>query len=507
MSKPIFNWLENKAAGLLLHPTSLPGKYGIGTLGKEAFELVDFIEESGLKYWQVCPLGPTGFGDSPYQCFSAFAGNPYLIDIELLIEDKLLSEYDAKILKRLPSNITDYGKLYGTKWPVLHKAYQNFTKRKKNQVADYGAYASFIKSNSSWLDAYSLFMALKEHHNGGSWDVWPEDQSSFDKAKTSAIAKKLKAKVDAQKFFQYLFFGQWNNLKQYSNAKDISIIGDIPIFVAFDSADIWMNPEIFQLGKKGKPEYVAGVPPDYFSEDGQLWGNPLYNWDQLRKSKYLWWIERFKINFDLYDVIRIDHFRAFEDYWQIPASAETAKKGQWMPGPKLDFFKALAIHFPDAQIIAEDLGLITDDVRKLRDDTGLPGMAILHFAFGSGDDNFYLPHNVIENSVIYTGTHDNDTTIGWYNSANEATQHDARYYLGVDGEDIAWDMIRSCLSSKSKLAVIPMQDLMELDEKSRFNEPGTAMGNWQWRYSNSQLAKLKKLKSTYLKELIIQSDR
>jgi 4-alpha-glucanotransferase len=491
MKLPVYNWLDTKGAGLLLHPTSLPGKYGIGTLGKSLYQALDFMYESGLQYWQVCPLGPTGFGDSPYQSFSAFALNPYLIDVENLVELKLLTKKDLLELAKLPQDHVDFGELYQTKWPVLKKAYKNYVKAGFSSLDGFSLdFEQFKSENEDWLHPYCLFMAIKDSLNGASWDVWDKEIASYKKAKSSALAKSLAAEADAYAFYQYIVYGQWERVRSYAAERSISIIGDIPIFVAYDSADTWSNPEIFKLSKTGRPEVVAGVPPDYFSEDGQLWGNPLYNWKVLEASGYDWWMKRCGANFKIYDVVRIDHFRGFCDYWEIKATEKTAKNGVWKKGPGLNFFKKMKELFPDAKVIAEDLGIITDEVRKLRDDSGLPGMAILHFAFDGSDDNVYLPSNVVANCVIYPGTHDNDTTRGWYEALSGGERENVKQGLNTNGDHIAWDLIEASMKSKCNLAVIAMQDFLDLGTEARLNSPGTAAGNWQWRCSDEDIQKL-----------------
>lgn len=507
MKEPIFNWLDNRGAGLLLHPTSLPGKHGIGTLGASAQKALDFMYESGLQFWQVCPLGPTGFGDSPYQSFSTFALNPYLIDLDALKAEKLLTNRDLSKISKLPKDRVDYGALYETKWPVLRKAYLKFINSKVDQVANYGSFEQFKSVHHDWLHPYSLFMAIKDSLNGASWDVWEKSISSYELASKSSISKKLAVDVDAYSFYQYIVYAQWSETRAYAAERDISIIGDIPIFVAYDSADTWANPEVFLLNKKGNPEVVAGVPPDYFSEDGQLWGNPLFNWKELKKTDYNWWIKRCAASFAIYDIVRIDHFRGFCDYWEIPAGEKTAKNGKWKKGPGLGFFKELKKNFPEAKIIAEDLGIITDDVRKLRSDAGLPGMAIMHFAFDGSYDNAYLPENVEENCVIYPGTHDNDTTQGWLDSLSSDERSFVQKYLNSDGSDLTWDIISAAMQSKCYLAIIALQDFLGLDTKARLNSPGTAAGNWQWRCSEKELEKVLTEKGQNIYSLIESTGR
>lgn len=501
MKAGLFNWLDKRSSGLLLHPTSLPGDQGIGVLDHSVDALLQFIHSAGFKYWQVCPLGPTGYGDSPYQCFSAFAGNPYLIDLVALQREGLLTGADIFPLSSLPHDHTDFGWLYVTKWPVLLTAFDNFKSRSR-PILPYGDFEQFRRDESTWLDAYALFMAHKDHFKGQPWWEWPAELRFYAQAQKSPLASTLAARAEAHAFFQYLFFGQWRQVRTKAAALGVSIIGDAPIFVARDSADVWAHPELFQLDQKsGKPLAVAGVPPDYFSADGQLWGNPLYAWERHAADGYAWWLARLRANFALCDVIRIDHFRAFDTYWSIPATATTAKTGRWQPGPGLPFFKGVQQALPDCQLIAEDLGDLTPSVHALREATGLPGMAILQFAFGGDSTNTYLPHNLRSNLVVYPGTHDNDTTLGWYRAAPEKTRDHVRRYLRVGGDAIAWDFVRTGYESVVNLAVFSVPDLLSLGSEARFNTPGVAAGNWQWRYSTGQLEFLRSTAAPYLSDL------
>jgi 4-alpha-glucanotransferase len=504
---PLYNWLDSKSSGILLHISSLPSATGIGNLGSAAYQFVDFLYESGSKIWQLCPLGPTGFGDSPYQCFSAFAGNPYFIDLAPLVEDGLLSSEDLAPLENLPSDHVDYGELYQIFWPILQIAFENFTCSSKKSVSDYGSLGAFKKSQAFWLDDYALFMGLKAQHGGKCWLDWPEASRDYAQAKKKRKTKVLKASYDAQVFYQYLFYSQLKKLRAYASSNGVEILGDVPIFVALDSSDVWANPELFQLDDDLNPTAVAGVPPDYFSEDGQLWGNPLYAWEKHRETKFTWWIERIRSNLAFYDIVRIDHFRGFESFWSVPADASTARNGEWVKCPGLELFQAIQKACPDAKIVAEDLGIVTEEVEALRNATGLPGMAVLQFAFGGGDDNPYLPHNVSQNCVIYSGTHDNDTTLGWFQGEPEHVREHVRRYLSVSGEDIAWDLIRAALHSSANLAVFPLQDFMRLGAEARLNRPGAAMGNWQWRYTADQLEQAKSESVAALWEIISESGR
>jgi 4-alpha-glucanotransferase len=499
---PLFNWLSQRAAGVLLHPTSFPSHQGIGVLNSAVDHLFRFMQAAGLKYWQICPLGPTGYGDSPYQCFSAFAGNPYLIDVRALVDHRLLDESDLRPLEQLPRDRVDYGWLYGTKWPILDRAFTNFRTSHGGKAAPYGAFETFQQQHADWLEPYTLFRALKDHFGGQPWWEWPAEVRYFAAAKKSPLAQNVAERATAHAFFQYLFFGQWRDVRNKAAALGIEIIGDAPIFVARDSADVWANPELFLLDREsGQPLFVAGVPPDYFSAEGQLWGNPLYDWQAHAANGYRWWIQRLASNLELYDIIRIDHFRGFDTYWSIPADAPTAKTGAWEQGPGLTFFAAVKAALPDCRLIAEDLGLLLPSVIELRDATGLPGMAILQFAFGGGADNLYLPHNLKANSVVYPGTHDNDTTVGWYVSADEKARDHVRRYFRVSGTEIGWDFIRASYASVSNLAIVPLQDFLTLGTEARLNRPGEPVGNWQWRYQPEQLAKLHQSTASYLHEL------
>lgn len=498
---PLFNWLTQRSAGLLLHPTSLPGDQGIGTFEPEpAIRFLDFLSASGFSQWQVCPLGPTGYGDSPYQCFSAFAGNPYLIDLKALVKAGLLENQDLEGMRALPQDHADYGGLWVRKWPLLFKAHERFAKGKTR--LSYGDFKDFQKKQASWLTPYATFRALKDHFKGAPWWQWPKELRDFKTAPKSPVVKQLASQIEAHAFFQYLFFGQWAELRSLAKARGIEIVGDIPIFVARDSADLWSRPELFELDPAtAAPLAVAGVPPDYFSADGQLWGNPLYKWEVHQQESFTWWCERLEAAFAMADIVRIDHFRAFDEYWRIPADAKTARSGKWLKGPGLDFFRAVKARFPQARIIAEDLGDIGPSVRELRDRAGLPGMAILQFAFGGDASNLYLPHNQTACTVVYPGTHDNDTTLGWYASAGEKARDHLRRYLRVSGDEAGWDLLRSAYGCVARMAVVPMQDLLSLGSKARLNAPGLAEGNWQWRYRQAELDKLAGQTAAYLHQL------
>jgi 4-alpha-glucanotransferase len=488
MRGTLFVGLEDRQAGVLLHPTALANDQGIGTFGAETIEWLDFLAAAGVGLWQVCPLGPTGYGDSPYQCFSSFAGNPYLIDLEPLVAGAWLARSDLAGLAALPMERVDFGALYTTKWPVLFKA-QAAAKAKKYRNLPYGDFEEFRTRHEAWLAPYGLFLALKDHYAGKPWWDWPVEHRFFTASRRATLPSSVLARAEAHEFFQYLFFGQWALVKEAARARGIALVGDAPIFVARDSADVWSRPDLFQVDQtSGLPTVVAGVPPDYFSEEGQLWGNPLYAWEAHEAENFAWWIRRLRANFELCDFVRIDHFRAFHDYWAIPAEARTAKSGVWQEGPGLKFFEAVRAEMPEAKLIAEDLGDLSPGVHALRTACGLPGMSILQFAFGGEDaSNLYLPHNHAANSVVYPGTHDNTTALGWYRSATAREQDHVRRYLRIDGREIGWDLIRCAYSSVSRLAIIPMQDILNLGDEARFNTPGVAAGNWQWRLSGTAL--------------------
>ena len=491
-----------RSSGILFHPTSLPGKYGIGTLGKEAYAFIDFLKKSNQKLWQIFPLGPTGYGDSPYQSFSSFAGNPYLIDFDLLIEAHLLSEEDLKdIFFGDNGEDIDYGAIYNQKYPLLRKAYENFKSSDNSEMK--GSLENFKKENSSWLNDYSLYISLKNHFNGLPWNEWAQDIKNREEASMHQYRSELADDIEYHNFIQFLFFKQWGDVKRYANENGIKIIGDIPIFVAADSSDAWANPEIFLFDEERKPVKVAGVPPDYFSATGQLWGNPLYNWEKLKETNYSWWVERVRANLSTCDIIRIDHFRGFEAYWAVPYGDDTAINGQWEPGPGIDLFNAIKSQLGELPIIAEDLGLMTQGVIDLREATGFPGMKILGFAFDSGEENDYLPHTYTRNCVVYTGTHDNDTLVGWFQKAKEEDRQFARNYLNSRAdEEIHWDAIRGAWSSVACMAISPVQDFLGLGSEARINTPGVASGNWQWRLkqgvlTNELAEKIAKLTKIY----------
>jgi 4-alpha-glucanotransferase len=475
-----------RAAGILLHPTSLPGRYGIGDLGPEAFRWVDFLVETGCKLWQVLPLGPTGYGDSPYQCFSAFAGNPYLISPDLLKEIGLLGQDDLQNIPPFSRQSVDYGEIIPWKLGLLDRAYENFTHTAFVRLK--AEFQQFIADNQDWLPDYALFMALKDAHDGQPWPSWEKPLRNREAEALESARIEHAEIIEKHMFRQFIFFQQWSALRKYANEHEIKIIGDIPIFVAHDSAEVWASPGLFYIDKTGNPTVVAGVPPDYFSPTGQLWGNPLYHWDVHARDHYRWWINRFNAVLKLVDIVRLDHFRGFAGYWEVPAGENTAENGRWVPGPGKNFLQALKDELGELPIIAEDLGEITPDVIEMRDYFDLPGMKILVFAFTDTPKNDFLPHNYIPNCVVYTGTHDNDTVLGWYQRVGEEETHFARRYLGRDGNDIAWDLIRTGWSSVAVFAIAQMQDVLKLDNHARMNYPSRPSGNWMWRMDTDALS-------------------
>ncbi len=489
-----------RASGVLMHPTSFPGPDGIGDLGPEAYRWVDFLKETGCGLWQLLPLGPTGYGDSPYQCFSAFAGNPYLVSPTLLLEEGLLVRTDLADRPEFPENSVDFGPVIQWKLTLLDRAFNRFLQAPI--PAFQAEFAAFQAENASWLDDFSLFMAIKEANQGSSWNNWPKGLRTRQKAALNSFQQQFQKDILRHSFRQFLFFRQWKQVKAYANQQGIQIIGDIPIFVAYDSSDAWANPDLFYLDEEGLPTVVAGVPPDYFSPTGQLWGNPLYRWDAHAKSGYAWWIQRVRATLNTVDIIRMDHFRGFAGYWEVPAKMPTAEIGQWVPGPGAALFEALTQALGGLPIIAEDLGEITPDVIELRDRFQLPGMKIFQFAFSSDSNDPFLPHNYPANCVAYTGTHDNDTALGWYQTAPDVETDFCRRYLARSGEDISWDMIRAVWSSVAVMALAPLQDLLSLGSEGRMNFPGRASGNWTWRCRPNDLspalaARLRELNTLY----------
>lgn len=475
-----------RSSGILMHISSLPSPYGIGTFGKCAFDFVDFLKNSGQEYWQVLPMGPTGYGDSPYQSFSTFAGNPYFIDLDLLAEDGLLdketlSGYDWYIT---PDRV-DYGKMYNSKFAVLKTAYNKFCENPDP------AFEQFCKDEASWLDDYAMYMAINTETKK-SWHDWEEGLSRRDEKAMAEYAAENEKEINFWKFMQYEFFAQWEKVKNYANENGIKIIGDLPIYVSDNGSDVWANPDLFDMDETLSLRNVAGVPPDAFSEDGQLWGNPVYKWDRHKETGYDWWGRRINAALKMYDVVRIDHFRGFESYFSVAADEETAKNGKWVPGPGLDLFEKLnLINGEEFNIIAEDLGVITPEVRRLLDGCGYPGMKILQFAFdinADTEDGEYLPHNIGENSIVYPGTHDNNTTLGWWYGLSKSSKDFCLEYGAWESDDDICDKIISmAFASSAKLAVVCMQDWLDLNEEGRMNTPSTNNGNWGWRVKESEL--------------------
>jgi 4-alpha-glucanotransferase len=480
----------NRSSGILLHPTCLPGSYGIGDLGPQALRWIDFLEDSECHLWQVLPLGPTGYGDSPYQCFSSFAGNPYLISPEALLKEDLLHPDDLYDRPRFPEEKVDFGSVIYWKLGLLDRSFHRFTNTNSPKLkADF---KQFCAQHAAWLDDFALFMALKEAHGGAPWPTWEAPLRQRNPQALDAARQKFDVAIQRQIYRQFIFFRQWNRLHTYAREKGIQIIGDIPIFVAHDSADIWANPDLFFLDESGKPTVVAGVPPDYFSPTGQKWGNPLYRWDVHTASGYAWWLSRISATLQMVDIIRIDHFRGFAGYYEIPGDAPTAEFGRWVPAPGMDFFTAVQNALGDLPILAEDLGVITPDVVELRDSFALPGMRIFQFAFGSGPSYAFLPHHYPVQCVVYTGTHDNDTALGWYQRVSEDEKDFYHRYMDRDGSNVSWDMIRGAWSSVAVFALAPMQDFLELDNAARMNYPGNPSGNWTWRMPANALTEMLK---------------
>lgn len=477
-----------RSSGVLLHPTSFPSRYGIGDLGEAAYRFVDFLHGAGQSLWQVLPLGPTGYGDSPYQCFSAFAGNPLLIDPEQLIGDGLLSWDELNWeLPPFPQEQIDYGWVINWKLPLLKRTYERFRSGASPELEL--EFKVFCAEQAEWLDDYALFMALKDAHGGAAWSTWELDIRTRQPEAMARWRAQLTEAMAMQKYLQWQFFRQWNNVKRYANAHGIQIIGDIPIFVAADSADAWSHPEVFYMDEESQLTVVAGVPPDYFSETGQLWGNPLYRWEEMARTGYAWWIDRFRAMLALVDIIRVDHFRAFYNYWEIPAGEPTAVNGRWVLGPGPSLFEAVQAALGDVPIIAEDLGYFEPEAKAGMDAImhrfNFPGMKVLQFAFFDAADDQFLPHSwETTNLVVYPGTHDNDTTVGWWETSSTPQERAfaLRYLDKPDGSDIAWNLLRLSWSSIAKLALVPAQDLLSLGTWARMNVPSRAGGNWQWRY-------------------------
>lgn len=465
-----------------MHITSLPSNYGIGTLGKEAYKFADFLVKAKQKNWQMLPLGPTGYGDSPYQSTSSYAGNPYMIDLDVLIEEKLLKEDEVKKVN-WGSDLShvDFGNMWEKRFPVLEKAYKRFKPNKE--------YEAFCKKNKDWLDDFSLFMSVKEKFKNGQWTEWPQDIKLRQKAAMDKYTKELADKINFHKFIQFKFYEQFDKLKDYCHNKGLKLIGDVPIYVPLDSSDVWANPSIFQLDKKLTPLAVAGVPPDAFTADGQLWGNPLYDWNKMAKDNYKWFINRLRATGNLFDVIRIDHFRGLESYWSVPYGDKTARNGKWVKGPDMGLIKAIHRDLPNLEFIAEDLGYLTPEVLALREGSGFPGMKVLEFAFDTREKSDYLPHTYVTNTVCYAGTHDNEVLMKWQQDIPPEDRDLAERYLGLaKGADLRMPILRAGMASVSYLFVAQLQDYLGLDGSSRMNRPGIMDGkNWLWRATSEQI--------------------
>ena len=478
--------MKKRQSGVLMHISSLPGKYGIGSFGQSAYDFVDFLVRTKQRYWQILPLGTTSYGDSPYQSFSAFAGNTYFIDFDILIEEGLLNEADVKgaDFGDDPRKV-DYAKIFDARRPIMEKAVARFLK-----ADDLSDYESFVEQNAAWLEVFAEYMAIKEHFDNLAWTEWPDEAiRRREAASLASYREKLADKLTYHRVTQYLFFKQWLRLKAYANEHHIEIVGDMPIYVAADSADVWAQPHFFKTDAVGKPTCVAGCPPDEFSETGQLWGNPIYDWEAMDKDGYAWWIERLRESFKIYDIVRIDHFRGFESYWEVPADSDTSATGKWVKGPDYKLFAAVKEALGDLNIIAEDLGFMTDEVIELRERTGFPGMKILQFAFNPDDESIDSPHLAPNNSVMYTGTHDNNTVLGWYkDEIDDATrQYMAQYTNRKEYETVPHAMLRTIFASVSFMAIATMQDLLELASAARMNYPSTIGGNWTWRMTAEEL--------------------
>ena len=489
-----------RASGILLHPTSLPGEYGIGDLGPKAFEFVDILAEAKQKYWQVLPLGPTGYGDSPYGSFSAFAGNTLLISPEALLNDGLIRSETPEKKPSFPDERVDFGAVYEWKNQVILEAARSF------DAIENEAFTRFSQENNWWLDDYAAYRAIKADNGQRPWYEWPDEIKLRTPDALSEATTRLSGPIGYEKIAQFLFFSQWTELRSYANSKGVAIIGDIPIFLALDSADVWCNQSKFKLDPDGSPTVVSGVPPDYFSETGQLWGNPIYDWDAMRADGFGWWVARIAAALKMIDVVRIDHFRGFAAVWEVPGKDTTAENGTWVDAPGHDLFTAIRRSLGDVPMIAEDLGVITPDVEHLRESFDLPGMRILQYAFGGDANNLHLPHNFPWNCVAYTGTHDNDTTVGWWKAlkgtAGKGPREHAKEYLSTTGRHINWDLIRACWASVADTAIAPLQDILDLDNSARMNKPASTSGNWNWRFTDGAITpeiieRLRKLTELY----------
>jgi 4-alpha-glucanotransferase len=470
-----------RGSGVLLHPTSLPGPHGSGDLGPDALRFVDWLRDAGQRYWQVLPLTPVGYGSSPYSSLSAFASNPMLVNLHSLAEKGWLARAEVPDHTSMPARTLDFGASNGLRTALLRKASARFLA--VAAPADRHAFESYCAREAAWLEDYALFMALHDAHGGREWTTWEEGLRTRDPAALAEARARLAGEVAYHRFGQWAFHQQWTALHDHARARGVQLVGDMPIFVAHHSADVWAHPELFHLDAAGVPYVVAGVPPDYFSETGQRWGNPLYRWDVMAKDGYRWWVARMRALLSLVDVARIDHFRGFEAFWEIPAGEKTAVNGRWVKAPGLELFRALSAALGELPIIAEDLGIITPEVEALRDACGFPGMKVLQFAFGGDAENPFLPHNHVPNAVVYTGTHDNDTTRGWFAGVSEDERGRVRRYLSTSGDEIHWDLLRAAAMSVAKVALFPLQDVLGLGGEGRMNVPGVAAGNWAWRFA------------------------
>jgi len=492
--------IRNRQSGVICHPTSFPGPHGIGDFGEAAFRYVDWLARGRQTLWQVLPLGPTGLGNSPYASPSAFAGNELLISLPWLAGDGLLDPTSLDDAPPFSTSHVEYDEVRAFKRPLLRKAFDRF---RRGAATEYRpALDTFRDEQAGWLDDYATFMALKSAHPEGAWSDWPTDVALREPAALAAAKERFRDEIRFHEFTQFLFHRQWNEVRRYANQRGIAMLGDLPIFVAYDSADVWAHQDLFRLDRHGRPTVVAGVPPDAFTAEGQFWGNPIYDWKRSAETGYAWWIDRVRSSLRQVDVLRIDHFRAFAASWVVPADAQTAAAGRWEQGPRRAIFGAMQHALGDLPFVVEDLGLITPDVVALREELGFPGMRVLQFAFDSGPANAYLPHNYVPDSVVYTGTHDNQTTIGWFRTLPDAVRANVQRYLGRDGSDIAWEMIRTALASIADRAIAPLQDVMRLDDDARMNTPGSPSGNWAWRYAPHQLHEgladgLRELTDTY----------
>jgi 4-alpha-glucanotransferase len=476
--------IPSRSSGVLLHPTSLPGRFGIGDLGDELMTFLDWAETAGLRIWQVLPLNAPGYGNSPYGCFSSYAGNPLLISPQRLLDDGLLPAGGLDDVAPFPEGHIDFGRVKTLKKELLHRSYEHFAEHASDEQRQ--ALAAFVRDNS-WLREWALYAALKGRYDGRPWTAWPRGLADRAQDAIAEARLDLADEIRFHEYIQWLFFGQWAAVRQAAHARGIRIMGDVPIYVASDSADVWMNREIFQLDEHGQPTVVAGVPPDYFSETGQRWGNPLYRWDLLRETNYRWWVSRVRAALRFADVLRVDHFRGFSAYWEIPAAEPTAIRGRWMPGPGRELFDAIRDALGELPIVAEDLGFITPEVQELRSAIGVPGMKILQFAFSHAHST-HLPHAYDPKTVVYTGTHDNDTARGWYAEATEEERETVEAYLGVtDADDVAWALIRAAYTSVAETAIVPVQDILDLGTEARMNMPGAEHDNWSWRHNTGAL--------------------